>query len=312
MIRGSRGPPDAMGQDRSFSIVIPTYRRPQQLAKCLRSLANLAYPRHSFEVIVVDDDGGRGQTAAVVEAFQGELDVTWLAQSHAGPAAARNTGAARANGTFLAFTDDDCLPDPAWLTGLAAPLTKMANSAVGGRTVNALPENPFSSTSQMIIDFVYAHYNANLNEARFFASNNLAMPAALFRTAGGFDATLTTSEDRDLCDRWLYLGHSMVYAPEAVVHHAHPLTLRTFCRQHFNYGRGACRFYQIRNRVRQQNTSLQAGGFYLGMLRYPSLRTRGRHALLLTALTLLSQGASAAGLLWERASQLGRGRPHTS
>ena len=139
-----------------------------------------------------------------------------------------------------------------------------------------------------------------------FASNNLALPAALFRATGGFDATLTTSEDRELCDRWLHSGYRMVYAPEAVVHHAHSLTLRTFCRQHFNYGRGACRFYQIRARVRQEPARLQARAFYIDMLRYPFLRAHGRQALVLATLLVVSQGASASGLLWEKASQISR------
>jgi len=294
-------------QEKVFSIVIPTYRRPHQLASCLGSLARLDYPRDDFEVVVVDD-GGEGPTESVVEGFRDELDVTLLLQSHAGPAAARNTGAARAKGTFLAFTDDDCTPAPSWLQGLAKHLSSVSDCAVGGRTVNALPRNPYSSTTQMVIDFVYAYYNADASRARFFASNNLALPAALFRATGGFDATMTTSEDRELCDRWLHSGYRMVYAPEAVVHHAHSLTFRTFCRQHFNYGRGACRFYQIRARVRQEPARLQARAFYIGMLRYPFSRAHGRQALVLATLLVISQGATATGLLWEKASQISRAR----
>jgi glycosyltransferase involved in cell wall biosynthesis len=292
-------------QDKVFSIVIPTYRRPHQLASCLRSLARLDYPRDDFEVVVVDD-GGEGPTESVIDRFRDQLDVTLLLQSHAGPAAARNTGAARAKGTFLAFTDDDCAPAPSWLQGLAGHLS--SDCAVGGRTVNALPQNPYSSTSQMVIDFVYARYNADASRARFFASNNLALPATLFRATGGFEATLTTSEDRELCDRWVHCGHRMVYAPEALVHHAHSLTFRTFCRQHFNYGRGACRFYQIRARLRREPARLEARAFYVDMLRYPFSRARGRQAMVLATLLVISQAASAAGLLWEKASQIRRAR----
>src|SRR5919109_3753697 len=51
-------------------------------------------------------------------------------------------------------------------------------------------------------------------------------------SSGGFDTTFRTSEDRDLCDRWLHHAYRMIYAPEVIVSHAHPLTLRTFWRQH--------------------------------------------------------------------------------
>ncbi len=39
-----------------FSIIIPTYNRPEQLAACLKSLTRLDYPQDCFEVIIVDDE----------------------------------------------------------------------------------------------------------------------------------------------------------------------------------------------------------------------------------------------------------------
>src|SRR5262249_14988623 len=135
----------------------------------------------------------------------------------------------------------------------------------------------------------------------FFASNNLALPADLFGAVGGFDASFTTSEDRELCDRCLYHGYRMTYAPEAVVYHAHPLTLRSFWRQHFNYGRGAFRFPRIRDR-RGSGRFSQELPFYK---RLPSLLgrslapERGRRLLLMPALLLVWQGANTAGFLWE-------------
>src|SRR5689334_3533804 len=98
----------------TFSIVIPTYNRPRQLAKCLESLCRLTYPRDRFDVIVVDD-GSPTPLAPVVEVFQSQLRIVVHRQSNGGPAAARNTGAARATGENLAFTDDDCAPESGWL-----------------------------------------------------------------------------------------------------------------------------------------------------------------------------------------------------
>src|SRR5713226_6572342 len=97
-----------------FSIIVPTYNHPKQLAACLQSLARLEYPRDRFEVIVVDD-GGAAALEAVVAPFKNQIDVMLLRQSHSGPAAARNTGAARAKGEFLAFTGADCTPATNWL-----------------------------------------------------------------------------------------------------------------------------------------------------------------------------------------------------
>jgi len=67
----------------SFSIVIPTYSRPDQLAAYLNSLEAFDYPRDRFEVIVVDDESPQ-----FLPPYKGPLTMTMVRQSHAGPAAA--------------------------------------------------------------------------------------------------------------------------------------------------------------------------------------------------------------------------------
>jgi GT2 family glycosyltransferase len=290
-----------MGQEQPFfSIVIPTYARPGQLATCLQSLARLDYPRDRFEVIVVDD-GSETPPEAVVASFCGHLDVTLLKQAHAGPAAARNTGAAQARGKFLAFTDDDCAPALDWLQSLAARFARASDCAIGGRTLNALPDNPYSTASQLLIAYLYAYYNADSDRARFFASNNLAMPADRFHAIGGFDTTYTrtAAEDREFCDRWLHHGYRMTYAPEALVYHAHALTFHNFWRQHFNYGCGAFRFRQARAQRACGRIRLEPLSFYLNLLLYPFSQAQGWRAPLLAALLGVSQIAHAVGFLWE-------------
>jgi GT2 family glycosyltransferase len=282
-----------------FSIVIPTYGRPGQLTACLAALARLHYPRKRFEVIVADD-GSEVLPEAMIAPFCDRLNVTLLRQQHAGPALARNTGAARAKGRFLAFTDDDCTPAPDWLLVLAARFAATPDAAIGGHTLNALPDNPYSTASQLLIEYLYTYYNADPTRAGFLTSNNLALPAERFRAVGGFDATLRrASEDRELCDRWLSHGYGMVYAPEALVYHAHALTLRTFWRQHFNYGRGAFYFHWARARRGQTRVRVEPLTFYLSLLRYPSLQVQNRQALLLAALLMVAQVANAAGFFWE-------------
>jgi glycosyltransferase involved in cell wall biosynthesis len=283
-----------------FSIVIPTYDRPRQLAACLQSLSRLNYPRDRFEVIVVDD-GSETPPEAVVASFCDHLDLMLLTQAHAGPAAARNTGAARAKGEFLAFTDDDCAPAADWLQVLAARFAGASDCAIGGRTLNALSDNLCSTASQLLIAYLYAYYNADPDRARFFASNNLAMPADRFHAIGGFCTTYTRSaaEDRELCDRWLHHGYRMIYVPEALIYHAHALTFRIFWRQHFNYGCGAFGFRQARAQHAREPISLEPRGFYLDLLRYPFSQARGWRALLLAALLVMSQVAHVVGFLWK-------------
>lgn len=283
-----------------FSIVIATYNREAQLVRCLQSLARLHYPRDRFEAIVVDDGGEVSE--AVVAPFSGDLNVTLLHQRHAGVAAARNTGAAQAGGEFLAFTDDDCTADPHWLGALATRFGTVPDHLIGGRTLNALPDNVFSTASQLLVTYLYSYYNTDPDQAYFFASNNMSLSADRFHSMGGFDAIYVraAAEDRDLCDRWLHHGYRMTYAPEAIVHHAHTMTLRTFWHQHSNYGRGAFQFRQARALRDREPIKLEPPSFYANLLRYPFVNSQNRRAVLLALLLTVSQAANAAGFFWEK------------
>ncbi len=223
-----------------FTVIIPTYRRPGPLSACLAALACSRYPRELFDVVVVDDGGDVDLHPATASFECSRLLV--LRQQRRGPGGARNTGARAARGRWLAFTDDDCLPEPDWLHALAAQLELDPEGAVGGHTFNQLINNPYSSASQLLIDYLYAHYNdPGGGEARFLTTNNLAVSAVAFHAIGGFDETYTraASEDREFCSHWLQRGYQLHYAPAARVRHAHHLDAAAFWRQHFQYGCGA-------------------------------------------------------------------------
>lgn len=281
-----------------FSVIIPTYERPAQLAACLRALARMDYPLERFEVVIVDD-GSAHSPGNILDQFRESLDLKLLEQKNTGPAGARNFGARRARGEFLAFTDDDCEPDANWLRALASSFAVSPDRIIGGRTINALPDNLYAETSQAIIEVVYEHFNADPDDARFFASNNFAVSAERFRLMRGFDESFITSEDREICARWRSRGWGLSYEPEAVVYHAHDLTLRTLWRQHFGYGRGALRF-QRAQAAREGGRFKPDTGFYMKLLKSSTSHARKARAAQLTALLLWTQVANAAGFFYEK------------
>lgn len=281
-----------------FSIIVPTYNRPGQLARCLDSLAALDYPADRREVIVVDD-GGDEPVGPLVECRADSLRARCLYHENAGPGAARNTGAESAAGRFLAFTDDDCNPAPDWLTQLREALDTDPSAMVGGRTVNALPDNPCSTASQVIVDLVYDYYNPLGEQAGFFATNNMAVPAESFRTLGGFASGFRTSEDRDLCDRWAASGRRLRYVPGAVVRHAHRLDVGAFWKQHVGYGRGARRFY-LAHRAHDVSTSTIKSDFYWSLVwRVPQALKGKRRLLRVLCLLFVWQVANITGFTLE-------------
>lgn len=286
-----------------FSIIIPTYSRPMQLSGCLQSLTQHDYPRDRFEVIVVDD-GSETPLERAVAPFRNRLDLILLRQLNAGPATARNTGAANAIGKYLAFTDDDCTPGPDWLETLKVRFDVTPDHMIGGRSLNALPNNPYSAASQFMVDAVCAYYSDDPNKTPIFTTNNVALPADRFHAIAGFDTTfpLAAGEDREFCDRWLHHGYPMTYAPEVVVYHAHALTSRSFLKQHFNYGRGTYHLHRVRDRRACERIKFDPQ-FYFHLFGYPFLHEHGRRRLLLEALLMAAYAAYTAGFLWGKVTR---------
>jgi len=285
-----------------FSIIIPTYNRADRLRACLSGIAQVDYPRDHFEVIIVDD-GSPQPLDSVIVPFQDMLDITLLRQTNSGPARARNVGLALAKGTLIAFLDDDCTPAWDWLHSLAERSILFPECMIGGHTLNALPWNLCSTASQLIADVVYRYYNADPENARFITSNNMLVPAKALREIGQFDASFSTSaaEDRELCDRWRHNGYQIVYAPEALIHHAHAMSLRGYLRQHFNYGRGACHFHRKRA-ARGVNSFAPEVGFHRRIgnwLLYPISQVRSWRKPLMFGLIVAWQAANALGYFYE-------------
>jgi GT2 family glycosyltransferase len=286
------------------SVVVPTFNRPASLRACLGALAASTYPKDRFEVVVVDD-GSDEPLDPLVEARLPTLPARLYRQANAGPAAARNAGARCARGELLAFTDDDCLPEPDWLDALVRRSGEEPHLMVGGVTVNALPDNIYSSASQQLISYLY-EYTAQRTRADtwsgFFASNNLCVPRSDFEALGGFDRTFpfAAGEDRDFCDRWSASGRPMAFAPDARILHAHHLTLARFWRQHWAYGRGAYHFHTARSRRGAGPMRPEPLRFYLDLIRYPLQRQPAVRGVLQAGLLGVSQVANVLGYLRER------------
>jgi GT2 family glycosyltransferase len=279
------------------SVIVPSYNRPDTLARCLESLARQSFPPDQLEVIVIDD-GSPQPLSAPATLVPGGTPVVFVRQANAGPAGARNRGLAEARGEFVVFIDDDCEADPRWLETMIRALRSHPGAAVGGTVVNAIDRNPFAEASQILVSFVCEYYNGEAARARFFTTNNLAFPREALSDSGGFaeQYVRAAAEDRDLCDRWHTQGRPMLTACDAVVHHWHDLTFRTFVRQHYNYGMGARQFRAAIAARNGNRVRLEPPRFYLGLLRAP-LRRHGAGGLVHSALIAVAQMANAIGFL---------------
>ena len=195
-----------------FSVVIPTCRRHESLARCLRRIVGGAQllPADRFEVIVTDDGPSGDNAAGMVR--RDFPTVRWVEGPRRGPAANRNNGAAAARAAWLVFTDDDCLPQATWLSGFAQRLDAGVGDCLvlEGRTTDGgiKDAGPF--------------YMAPDNEkGGLLWSCNLAIERRFFESLGGFDEKFPFPhlEDVDLRLRLDDGGRRYLFVPEACVDH---------------------------------------------------------------------------------------------
>lgn len=278
------------------SVVIPTIGRRAALQCCLEALAQQTCPH--FEVIVVDD-GAPQPVCLDATAYERSFALRVIRQGNAGPAAARNRGVQAAAGEIVAFTDDDCLPDPTWLATLVASLQATPSALCGTMTYNGLPGDTWAATSQLIIDLVYAHFNARPNDAYFLTSNNIACRRDAYLELDGFDPSFAKAgaEDRDFCDRWRMSRRPLHLIAQPLLQHRHAQTLRKFLDIHYRYGRGAF-LYQAKRRCRSSGTMKDDLGFHRSLA--PLLRQHLRPHPIPRRL-LLSWGIA----LWQIANATG-------
>ncbi len=285
-----------------FSVIIPTRDRPRQLVACLEAVARQDYPRDGFEVIVVDD-ASRSPLDDAVAPFCDRLELTLLRQPRSfGPGVGRNLGAKHAAGDFVAFTDDDCTPAPDWLQRLGVRFAATPDHLIGGRVINALTGNLYSSASHVILNVAYQYYDPEEGRAHFFPTSNFALSRAKFHEFKGFNEgwPLAAAEDREFCYRWLQRGFLMTHAPEANVYHHHRLTLASFCRMHFRYGRGAFHYHLLRAGGSGQGGLEPAWAFYWRCIKYPFTHMAAPRAIAVAGLLLLWQVSNAVGYFWQR------------
>ena len=280
-----------------ISVIIPTNRKPEVVRECLRGLAAQSFSSSRFEVLVIND-GNCHDLQPLAQSFQADgLNVRVIDIPQSGPGPARNHGASAAAGPLLLFTDDDCVPEPGWIAALAEASARSPEALLGGAVHNLLTHRPASEASQLLVEFLYSHYNRDPLDARFFTSNNIAARREVFFSHGGFDPDfgLSAGEDRDLCTRWRERRGKLVYVPSARIGHAHDLTIRKFWKQHFCYGKGAAGYWEARRKAGSGSLVVESTGFYRNLLLYPLRHRSLPRAIAPTFLFILSQLANALG-----------------
>jgi glycosyltransferase involved in cell wall biosynthesis len=207
-----------------FSVVIPTYNRKDALARCLEALARQTLEPSQFEVLVVDD----GSTDGTAESLQGRrfpFALKTLRRPNGGASKARNAGVAAAAGEFVAFTEDDVVPDADWLARARERILREGVDVVDGRTVDLATRRDIR--------------RCDSGGVPSFLPCNLFVRRAALEKAGGYDEGfydadrhLYFREDVELGFRLLDAGCRVAAAPDAVVGHPEQFASLADCLRH--------------------------------------------------------------------------------
>lgn len=278
-----------------------TFNRPTTLRRCLESMLKQSLERDSFELVVVDVS--TEPVTSVIGAYTGRLNIRHFHTSNEGVAGNRNFGADKARAALLAYIDDDCVADPAWLEKLVTCAEANPGSLVGGGVGNYNPDNAISCAGQVITEAVDACFNTRSDSPVFFPGLNFAVPREKYLSIGGCDVSYErlAAEDRDFADRWRQSGGRQVREPEAMVIHEHRTDLKGFVRQYFNYGKGAWRYHSQR-RSRASSEFAESMDLHKHLWSYTrkplselpdSMRTK------VYLLLLVWEVSNAAGFFWQ-------------
>jgi glycosyltransferase involved in cell wall biosynthesis len=192
-----------------MAVVVATYRRAHLLAQLVAGLDAQDFDQ-PFEVVLVDDcspDGASSVLAELAPLVRFPLRILRTDRNR-GPASARNLGWRSSSAPLLAFTDDDCIPQPGWLSGLVAALARV--DVVQGAT---LP-NP----QQMDRVGAFSRSLRITAPTSFFETANMGYRRRVLEDVGGFDESFPLAAG-DLGHRALAAGASFAFAPDAVIHH---------------------------------------------------------------------------------------------
>jgi glycosyltransferase involved in cell wall biosynthesis len=229
------------------SVVVPVFNGAQVIEACLESLCDQTLAPGAYEIVVVDD-GSTDHTATIVRkwiACHPGVSARLLQQAHAGPAAARNTGAQAAGAPLLLFTDADCRATHQWIETLVEGFNVPERPA--GLMGTYLSDQAALAARFAQIEFEDRYRRmASAPAIDLVATYSAAFRRDIFLAEGGFDPSFheANNEDVEFSYRLSEAGHRMHFAPEAQVYHRHASTWQGYART--KMGRGFWRILVYR------------------------------------------------------------------
>jgi hypothetical protein len=201
---------------RSISFVIPVKDDGARLRVCVSRICERVPAGVDVEIVVADN-GSTDDSPAVAR----ELGATVLSLPGIRVGELRNRAAAATRGEILAFVDADNEIAQGWIAAAIDALSDPSVAAVGAPYHSPTP----GTRVQQLYDRLRRHPTSR-EATSWLGSGNMAVRRSSFEAVGGFDTTLETCEDVDLCRKLRASGHTILADHQMRnVHHGDPRTL---------------------------------------------------------------------------------------
>lgn len=241
-----------------ISVLICTWNRCESLNASLKGLSNQTFPPNKFETIVVDNNS-TDQTRNMVESFAKTSPYTliYILEPRQGKCWALNTGISAANAEIIACLDDDCVPEPDWLSEIARAFENPEVGIVGGACLSVFSDyvhaDPYREflAHRFFGDFAPYDRFTEIFDKNPPLGMNLAFRKEIANVVGGFDTRLGPRpdahfgrEETGFIRKAQKAGYRVFYTPYAVVrHHVEDkrVTWESVRRLAYFSGRGICR-----------------------------------------------------------------------
>ena len=198
------------------SVIIPVFNDADRLKTCLQALEHQTYPKHLYEVIVVDN-ASQVDLKSVVSQFS---KAKYLYEGQQGSYAARNKGISIAQGEVFAFTDSDCIPAPDWIENGVAALLNDPNCGIVGGQIKLFFKNPQKLTAVELYESLTAFpQKRHIERNNFTPTANLFTFKSIFDEVGTFNQNLKSNGDREWCQLVHRHGYSINYDENTVIRH---------------------------------------------------------------------------------------------
>ncbi len=239
-----------------FSILLPTYNRPDALNRTLLALEKQTLSRELFEIIVVDD-GSFDDTLAVLKQFAERTVNSFsyaVLRENGGPARARNIGLSMIRGDVVLIIGDDIESDISLLEKHLSFHRQRPDGKYAMLGYVCFPDELFSSLFMHWLEKDGRKYFFNYAELEpgeevdpiFFYTCNVSVKTSLLSKSGWFDESFpyASHEDLELGYRLADKGMRLVYDPSARGYHWHVLTVEGIAKRVYLMGFSAEIFWQ--------------------------------------------------------------------